>query len=160
MGGKRAGRLHPQPGRDAGDQNPFSGERGTRKHLIRGRFRAELCRHFCPMRSSGCDHGIEAPRCLQAPPPAWRAKGAEPGCRRIGDRLALHSAHQNINLSYRDLPYRDLPSRSDDPAAGLLAHGLKPGDRIGLKAHGQGPQLEFVSGIRQPPGHIYNRVKR
>jgi hypothetical protein len=112
------------------------------------------------MRSSGCDHGIEAPRCLQAPPPAWRAKGAEPGCRRIGDRLALHSAHQNINLSYRDLPYRDLPSRSNDPAAGLLAHGLKPGNRIGSKAHGQGPQLEFVSGIRQPPGYIYNRVKR
>jgi fatty-acyl-CoA synthase len=47
----------------------------------------------------------------------------------FGDGLALHSAHQGISLSYRELL-----TRSDDLAAGLLAHGLKPGDRIGIWA--------------------------
>ncbi len=44
-----------------------------------------------------------------------------------GDREALVVRHQNLRLSYRELG-----RRVDDLAAGLLALGLEPGDRVGI----------------------------
>ncbi|MGA0602117.1 AMP-binding protein [Caulobacter sp. KR2-114] len=44
-----------------------------------------------------------------------------------GEATALISAHQGVRLSWRDLL-----ARADDLAAGLLALGLSPGDRIGI----------------------------
>jgi fatty-acyl-CoA synthase len=46
---------------------------------------------------------------------------------RHGDREAVVMRHQNVRLSYRELL-----QRVDDFAAGLIALGLQPGDRIGI----------------------------
>ena len=46
---------------------------------------------------------------------------------RFGDREALVVRHQKMRWTYRELK-----QRVDDLAGGLLALGLKPGDRIGI----------------------------
>ena len=53
----------------------------------------------------------------------------EVAARRHPERLALASRHQKIRLSYAELD-----ERSTALASGLLAHGLEPGDRIGIWA--------------------------
>lgn len=46
------------------------------------------------------------------------------------EQIAVISRHENIRLSYGELR-----QQSDDLAAGLLASGLRPGDRIGIWSH-------------------------
>lgn len=48
---------------------------------------------------------------------------------RWGEREALVSRHQNVRLSYAELN-----QQAEDIAAGLLALGLRPGDRVGVWA--------------------------
>src|SRR5579862_7659635 len=50
-------------------------------------------------------------------------------CAAHGDRMALISRHQKIRWTYSEMK-----TRADDLAAGLLALGLEPGDRIGIWA--------------------------
>ncbi|WP_322044451.1 AMP-binding protein [Paraburkholderia sp. J67] len=49
---------------------------------------------------------------------------------RMGDHAAVISRHEGIRLSYAELR-----EQSDALAAGLLASGLQPGDRIGIWSH-------------------------
>lgn len=49
---------------------------------------------------------------------------------RWGEREALVVCHQNVRWTYRELNHR-----ANQFAAGLLALGLKPGDRVGIWAH-------------------------
>src|SRR4051812_48386449 len=50
-------------------------------------------------------------------------------CAEHADRLALVARHQDVRWTYRELR-----SKVDDLAAGLLALGLAPGDRVGIWA--------------------------
>ncbi len=49
---------------------------------------------------------------------------------KMNDHVAVISRHEDTRLTYRELR-----EKSDQLAAGLLASGLKPGDRIGIWSH-------------------------
>ncbi|MAB12361.1 AMP-binding protein, partial [Parvibaculum sp.] len=65
----------------------------------------------------------------ETPPLSEKTIGAalEAAAREWGEREAVVSVHQNIRWTYAELN-----ERADALAAGLLALGLKPGDRLGI----------------------------